>query len=428
MSVLSWTAPTNASVAAPRSKREVIPALTGLRFVAAGLVVVSHLTFDMPEGLAHRLLEDLARPGMALFFVLSEFVMWLNYAEPIAAGEPGALRSFALARFARLYPLYFVVILGALAMAYIVFGWSTMKDDLPGALYFLTGIAAWIPSDHIIVKSVTYVTHLWSISVEAFFYLIFPAVVFALARIRRARTIALAALVNAIVGGVIFYLVFAHSHWIMADIAPGLSRVDGWQWVTYYSPYMRLPEFLAGCLACYLYLTVRNRRPTSARMAPLLAYASVASIFVLPVLTELLPSSSNPAIYFVLIHEIPLVTFPALLYFLARYGSKLRDALSWQPVVDGGQISYSLYLLHPLIIVGIFASLNALHVSGPTRLIEFVFIVVALSFFASSATYRWIEVPARRWMRGAGRKVPQPGASGASALAPALMATTRPSN
>ena len=43
---------------------------------------------------------------MTVFFTLSGFVMWLNYAESISKGEDGAVRRFAVARIARLWPMY----------------------------------------------------------------------------------------------------------------------------------------------------------------------------------------------------------------------------------------------------------------------------------------------------------------------------------
>src|ERR1700722_12666427 len=95
-----------------------IPALTGLRFVAAMMVVVGHgapLIVGMPALVAF--LEPLSGSAMAPFFVLSGFVIWLNYAGSFSAGiDRKHLKHFAIARFARLWPMYFVTVLIALAM------------------------------------------------------------------------------------------------------------------------------------------------------------------------------------------------------------------------------------------------------------------------------------------------------------------------
>ena len=61
-----------------------VPALTGLRFIAAMMVLIGHgwpvlhFTGDTITG---RFLDPLPSMGMTLFFVLSGFVMWVNYAD-----------------------------------------------------------------------------------------------------------------------------------------------------------------------------------------------------------------------------------------------------------------------------------------------------------------------------------------------------------
>ena len=152
------------------TSRVDIRALTGLRFVAALLVLIAHVALAFPNvalafptSLLRRLLVGLASAGMSLFFVLSGFVMWLNYAHPIAARKPGAIRDFALARFARLYPMYFVVIAVAFSMAFLLHGWPLVRQILPDTMYFIAGIEVWIPGDNgrLLIFRVPYITHLW---------------------------------------------------------------------------------------------------------------------------------------------------------------------------------------------------------------------------------------------------------------------------
>src|SRR5258708_1617352 len=91
-------------------EQQQIQSLTGLRFIAALMVMVGHSATVLPQWWLLRTLVGLAATGMMLFFVLSGFVIWLNYAESIGAKRPGALRDFAVARFARLYPMYAVIL------------------------------------------------------------------------------------------------------------------------------------------------------------------------------------------------------------------------------------------------------------------------------------------------------------------------------
>ena len=61
--------------------REKIESLTGIRFIAAYIVVLSHIF-----GGQYFVLRDMGGISVQLFFVLSGFVMYLNYADKINCG------------------------------------------------------------------------------------------------------------------------------------------------------------------------------------------------------------------------------------------------------------------------------------------------------------------------------------------------------
>jgi peptidoglycan/LPS O-acetylase OafA/YrhL len=67
-----------------------LDALTGLRGIAAWLVVLYHIRLSLVSILPPGVIAVLARGYLAvdLFFVLSGFVMWYNYAAPLASGGP----------------------------------------------------------------------------------------------------------------------------------------------------------------------------------------------------------------------------------------------------------------------------------------------------------------------------------------------------
>src|SRR5262245_43175694 len=92
-----------------------IASLTGIRFLAAASVVVSHglkSVQDLGEmsGLTAAI-ADLSGLGMTLFFVLSGFVIQYNYSDVIARGGVQGFWKFFVARFSRLYPLFLVLLL-----------------------------------------------------------------------------------------------------------------------------------------------------------------------------------------------------------------------------------------------------------------------------------------------------------------------------
>ena len=92
-----------------------IPALTGVRFAAALLVLTGHsvhiMRFPGPPPYWHVLLSQLTGLGMPLFFVLSGFVIHYNYWDTVYAQRLRGSYNFFVARFARLYPMYFLFFL-----------------------------------------------------------------------------------------------------------------------------------------------------------------------------------------------------------------------------------------------------------------------------------------------------------------------------
>lgn len=109
----------------PTCKPE-IRALTGVRGVAALLVVIYHWAMPyMPQGSVAFRLFGRGYLFVDLFFVLSGFMMALNYGHLFENHVRWpAIRFFFLRRFARVYPLYFVVML-----ALIVFQVAAYRED-----------------------------------------------------------------------------------------------------------------------------------------------------------------------------------------------------------------------------------------------------------------------------------------------------------
>src|ERR1700689_844937 len=91
-----------------------IPALTGLRFIAALSVVLAHSSYQIlkfePPDTVSSWMARLGPFGMTLFFVLSGFVIHYNYRHLVAAREWMDFGAFLWARFARLYPLFLLIL------------------------------------------------------------------------------------------------------------------------------------------------------------------------------------------------------------------------------------------------------------------------------------------------------------------------------
>src|ERR1700758_3399164 len=84
--------------------RPNIDPLTGLRSVAALTIALGHIS---------AMFSVLTFIGMPLFFTLSGFVIHYVYSENFGRNWRAAISEFTVARFSRIYPLYFCLLLFA---------------------------------------------------------------------------------------------------------------------------------------------------------------------------------------------------------------------------------------------------------------------------------------------------------------------------
>ena len=144
--------------------RDRLPSLTSLRFYAALLVVVYHLSRQMGSIAGISQVAWYGRTGVTFFFVLSGFVLAWTYQDMMPS-----LRTFWWRRFARIWPLLAVATIGSTILYLIM----DVPVPLVSVAAALATLHAWIPSP-VIVRGGNGAT--WSLSDEAFFYLCFPLV------------------------------------------------------------------------------------------------------------------------------------------------------------------------------------------------------------------------------------------------------------
>lgn len=301
-----------------------VDALTGLRFVAAFMVLLGHgypvMRFE-DNTILGTLLGPMAGVAMSLFFVLSGVVMWLNYAQAFRCRPLGpTLWSFGVARFARLYPLLLVVVL----VGFVTAPRGGFGGALPEALLFLTGLQAWVPGSGAtpLMMAVPSLAHTWSISAEFFLYLTFPLVVLALRPGWSSGTI-LAALATTL-------LVLAAMLWVitidrtMETLAPGMTALEAREWFYQYSPYVRLPEFVAGCLVAMLAALPRRANGPSSGWARLLLPAALVLAISAVYGRHAISSHSMP----LWSRSLVVLAICVLIHEVMRHDSWMRRALS----------------------------------------------------------------------------------------------------
>jgi peptidoglycan/LPS O-acetylase OafA/YrhL len=363
--------------------RREIPALTGLRFWAAWLVLWDH-TVDLYFKKTPYLQSTWCSAwiGMTLFFVLSGFVIHYNYGDTIASFRPSAVRSFLVARFARLYPLYLLAFLMPFAV------WVTIphRDYLWRALpFYLTLSQNWTPfsigADEPLYQM--YIFGAWSLSTEFMLYLLYFPIVGAICRARGLRPIlyAIGTLVL-----VVTTLEVARALHLWGNVGdPG--------WFYYTSPYCRLPEFLLGALAAAVFMKF-EKPPTKFESAALRTAAIVAVLFsAMLFIGGMVQGPDGPfAWYQRSWGHAP--TCAILLFYFARN----RSAMSWlvdsPPILVLGEASYSIYLLSGYML-SIFANGSS---SLPMAFYRVLVAWVAVALF-SLGSYQYFEAPARRFIR-----------------------------
>ena len=94
----------------PHLTEGYIPALTGLRALAAYLVFLHHHNPALPGTLANSLFNQ-GYVGVSIFFVLSGFLIYHQYANAYLSSKKWSYRKYLYHRFVRIYPIYILLLL-----------------------------------------------------------------------------------------------------------------------------------------------------------------------------------------------------------------------------------------------------------------------------------------------------------------------------
>lgn len=369
-----------------------IASLTGLRGLAALLVVVNHFAqwtriTPAPDPLVERLTST-AGIGMAVFFTLSGYVIALSYGDWDWHGRPGFnFVRLLLYRCARLFPAFVVF------AALVVLRTPPLRDlaDPDVQAYLLSRLAlvyTWLPvrlADMLPLDDHFHVA--WSLSVEAGLYVGFAVGAIVVASLPRWR------FRSWVVGAAFFVGVWflLGAVWSARDVlAPDWDEWRWGRWVYLQSPYGVSLQFALGVVACRL----------GRRLAPgLAALTSDAGGLALLAVYAVVVSGTVVDPW----HQALLAsTATALLMAGCTAATATNAALSQRSIVFVGTISYSLYLFHYLT--------PHLGFAGPLRPFETNVALYQVANFAqalgmavilAAGMYWMVELPGRRAMRAA---------------------------
>lgn len=355
-------------------------ALTGLRFFAALMVVLFHL--GRPVWLDGGPWVSMAfghgYVAVSLFFVLSGFILTVQYVGRDRLGARDRPAYF-IARVARIMPLYLAVfLLMAVSGQLANYPWHAAAAQLS-----LTH--AWWFWDKAAVSYGNFPS--WSLSVEMFFYAVFPFLPF-----ERLKRLSVPQLVGL---GVAIYALGMGLIGVMVGLKPAATApYEIWYRLVHLFPPTHLPTFLAGVLAGLIYL----KRPADAprpgwgwAIAPELCL--LGTYLAILAARRLLPGAPT-------FLQSGLLTpcFALLVFSLAQGRGLLATLLATSPMQLLGGASYGCYLLHiPLWSVLGTLGVTAILATSPELLALLAF--VALLIGVSIAGYLGIEQPARAWLQ-----------------------------
>jgi peptidoglycan/LPS O-acetylase OafA/YrhL len=343
-----------------------IPALDGLRGLAALIVFLSH--FSNETGL---LVGMFGRPtgelGVMLFFLLSGFLMGRLYLlQPFTAAH---VHQFFVARISRVVPLYLAVVLASYFLSFLpdpihdnVRGYRINNGNILDHIFFYDG------------ESV-----LWTIPVEMKFYAVFPLLWLLF---WRSSWSALAALVLLILA------VFAIAHPLYPYDDPYRSLV--------YLGHFFLAGVLVATLNSYIVVLVLQLRDKWF----LLEIMFLVAVCLLPIMSPhvfnsvfgLMPERWESEILFVYFVILLIFTLHSRLA-LIMLGGRIPRFL--------GDISYSMYLLHMLVIKFVAVHLGPImrDFVGISLPVGMLFVVtLTICIVSSYLSFLLLERPARLWV------------------------------
>jgi peptidoglycan/LPS O-acetylase OafA/YrhL len=341
--------------------------LTGMRSLAAVTVAVHHGTAVWPSISLFVVIGKYGYLGVDFFFCLSGFVMQWAWSRGTTGGE------FLKRRFARLYP----VIVLTLAVSFVAWWWvhSPLAGYVGGRhsiIYNLLVIQAWFFNTPDIRQSWNGVT--WSLSCEMFFYACSPILLTWIAMLKARASLVLLAAAFALYSAAQL-LTVPHGGLVAQNFF-------------YFFPPGRIPEFIMGALACQILIT-----------GPRLRFRSVWVTFAVTVVVPLViynhVVAPNPQ-YLTLISLVVVPGFIMTIMVAAgrdmRRRVRRRNVLASRPMVWLGDVSYSYYMVHALVLGGLAMFLAHLHVATSSIWVGSMWIVIFLLLSLVAAWIVWLVV------------------------------------
>nr|WP_010120529.1 acyltransferase [Corynebacterium nuruki] len=368
--------------------RPFLPALEGLRACAALGIVVTHVAFQTGNDTGALFNRILARFDffVPVFFALSAFLLWRRHHDQV-----GDWAGYYVRRCGRILPAYWVVVAVVLLLLPVAGhpgGWPAVANILLIQNYLPDGLLGGL-------------THLWSLCVEMFFYLVLPVIAVVVGR-RRRRVRVLGIVLLGLVGVAWPFL---------AVVVPGFDPSDGGV-NPHIMPWAFFAWFGVGMLAAELEGFLQDApaavRDTARRWAGRRWLWLLVALAALVVAALLGPEGLTQATpwQFVRRNLCGLVFAAAL---VGPYVVEPAAPVLESPVMQAlGRWSYSVFLWHIAVLSLVFPLLGiGLFRGGYLATAVVLVATVVFTVPVAAVSYALVEDPARhavnRWWRRAVR-------------------------
>jgi peptidoglycan/LPS O-acetylase OafA/YrhL len=329
-----------ASGAADRGGLEVVasvdrvPSLTGVRALAALLVVATHAAYTTGKythgyiGLVFSRMEI----GVSIFFVLSGFLLFGPWVRAVTSGVPApSLRRYARNRVRRIMPAYIVTVLAA----YLIYHFRNAGPN-PGHSWY--GLLRNLTLTQIYTDAYMFshihqgLTQMWSLAVEVAFYVVLPILAYLLFVVlcrRRWRPLRLLAGLAGLALISPAWMVLVHT----VDFLPDGARLWLPGYLAWFTGGMVLTVLAAMGIRCYWFIVV----PLAVLCFFIAATPIAGEATTSP--TGLAQALVKIGFYTVI---AALVVAPLALGDTGWY----TRVLACRPMVWLGEISYEVFLVH----------------------------------------------------------------------------------